>query len=217
MNKATKLIIAGAALIAIILLYPRLAPLINQETLRQALAPFGIFAPLAFALIYIIAGLLFLPVSALSIAAGALFGTWWGLIIVLFSATAAAALAFIIGRPCCDLLPRAKRGIVQKLQHLVERRLEKSTFHTVFILRLLYVPYMGLSYAAGLVRACEFWPFVWATFLTNIVGSFVFVYLGSQLGKGLTALIIPAALIALSLLVPYVVKRFVKKGTGHGR
>ncbi len=211
MNKAAKWIIAILVVIAVILLYPRIQPFLNQQTLQQAIAPFGVFAPLAFGVIYIVAGLVFLPVSALSIAAGALFGTFWGLIIVLFSATIAAALAFLIARPCCNLLPQAKQGIIKKLQQTVEHRLETSTFQTIFILRLLYLPYMALSYAAGLVRTCKFWPFVWATFLTNIVGSFVFVYFGSQIGKGLTALIIPAILIVLSMLIPYVVKKFVKK------
>ncbi len=209
MKKITKCILAVAIITAFIILYPYLSDLANVDVLRNTIEPFGVFASLAFAIIYIIAGLLFLPLSVFSIAAGTVFGLWQGLIIVLISATIAAAVSFIIARQFT--LPEAKRGIIQKLQKTVERYLEKNTFQAIFILRLLYLPYIALSYAAGLVKACTFWPFVWATFLTNIVGSFVFVYFGDQLGRGLSALIIPVILIALSLLIPYVTRKLSKK------
>lgn len=211
MKKTTKWIVAALILVAVLLLYPQIRPLLNQQTLKQTIVPFGVFAPIAFGIIYIVAGLLFLPLSALSVIAGILFGILGGLATVLISATIAAALAFLIARPCCDLLPRARQGIIRKLQHTVEHRLKHNTFQTIFILRLLYMPYIGLSYAAGLVRTSKFWPFVWATFLTNIIGSFVFVYLGNQLSKGFTALIIPVILIALSLLIPHLIKKMIKK------
>lgn len=212
MKNAGKLLIAIVFIILFLLIYPNLAPLVDDiDALRSTLAPFGWLASLTFIVISIIAGILFLPLSAFAVAGGILFGTLWGLLLVLFAATISAALAFLIARQFSDLVPRAKKGFIQKLQRAIERRLHKNTFQTIFVLRLLYLPYIGLSFAAGLVRTCKFWPFVWATFFTNIVGSFVFVYFGDQLGRGIHAFIIPAILIALSMLIPYIIKKFVKK------
>lgn len=211
MNKWAKWLIAVIVLAIIIWLYPKLLPYADVDALRELLAPFGALASALFVIIYIIAGLLFLPLSAFSIAAGILFGTLWGLVIVLFAATATGALAFIISRQFSTLLPQAKAGIIKKMQKAIEKRLHRNTFQTIFILRLLYMPYIFLSFAAGLVKTCKFWPFIGATFVTNIIGSFIFVYLGDQLSKGLTALIIPVILIILSLMIPYVVKKFIKK------
>jgi len=211
MKKQWKFVLAGILLIVLVLLYPRISTLTDVDALRASLAPFGWLAALVFFFIYIIAGIMFLPLSVFSIAAGILFGLLWGLIIVLIAATIAAALSFLIARQFSSMIPRFKKGVIQKLQHTVELYLGKNTFQAIFILRLLYLPYIGLSFAAGLVRTCKFWPFVLATFLTNIVGSFVFVYFGDQFGRGLRALIIPVILIGLSLLIPYIVKRFTKK------
>jgi len=211
MKKPVKIGLTLAIVILAILFYPRIISVLNVETLRGLIEPFGVFAPLAFGVLYIVAGIFFIPLSVFSIAGGVLFGTLWGLLVVLLSATISAAAAFFIARQFSSKVPQAQKGIIQKLQKTVEKRLEKSTFQTIVILRLLYMPYIALSYAAGLVKTCKFWPYIVATFFTNIVGSFVFVYLGDQLDKGLTALIIPVVLILLTLLIPKIVKKFVKK------
>ena len=208
MKKAWKFALIGIFLLMLIFIYPKISEFTDVEALRNTLETFGWLAALVFSVIYIIAGILLLPLSVFSIAAGTLFGLFWGLIIVLISATISAALSFIIARQFTSFVPRFKKGFIQKLQNTVEKYLEKNTFQAIFILRLLYLPYIGLSFAAGLVRKCKFWPFVLATFLTNIIGSFVFVYFGDQLGRGLKALIIPVILIGLSLLIPYIVKKF---------
>lgn len=211
MNKYLKWALFGLAVILGIIFYPKLSAIANVDALRTTIEPYGVLAPVLFGIIYIISGLLFLPLSVFSVAGGILFGTLNGLIIVLIAATIAGALAFLISRQFSNYIPEAKAGLIHKLQNTVEKRLEKNTFQAIAILRLLYLPYIGLSYAAGLVKTAQFWPYVWATFLTNIAGSFVFVYLGDQLDKGLTALIIPVVLIALTLLVPKIVKQFVNQ------
>ncbi len=211
MNKITKIIMIITAIIAIIILYSSLKEFADVEYLRQILAPFGIYAVFIFIILYIIAGLMFLPVSAFSIAAGVLFGTLYGLIIALIAATLTAGIAFIIARQFQTLMPKFEAGIIQKIHKKIETTVEKNTFETIFILRLLYLPYMPLSYAAGLVKTCKLTPFLTATFITNIAGSFVFVYLGNQLGKGWKALIIPAILIIASMLIPRITKIFVKQ------
>jgi len=215
MNIMTKRILRWSigifALALLVFYYPQVSSWLNVENVRSFIDQFGALAPLAFITLYVIAGLFFLPLTIFSIAGGVLFGALWGTIIVLTSATLVGAFAFLIARQFSHLIPQAKAGIIFKLQDTVEKRLEKSTFQSIMILRLLYMPYIALSYAAGLVKTAQFWPFVGATFLTNIIGSFVFVYLGDQIDKGLAALAIPVVLIGLTLLIPKITKWFLKK------
>src|SRR5687767_11779959 len=61
----------------------------------QTVEGLGRWAPIAFGGIYIIAGLLFIPVAALTLAAGALFGPWVGTLLASAAATTSAVLAFL--------------------------------------------------------------------------------------------------------------------------
>lgn len=203
-----KLLIIGVVIAIGILLYPYLVEIANLENLRGFVYKFGFFAPVAFSVIYIFAGLLFVPLSLFSIAGGVLFGTIKGTLIIVLAATIAAMLSFILARPFNSLIPRSEAGIIQKLQQRIEKQLHKNTFQTILILRLLFPPYILFSYACGLVRTCKFWPYSSATFFSNIVGSFVFVYLGASLDKGLQALILPVILVALVIFIPKVVRKF---------
>ncbi|MBI4441355.1 TVP38/TMEM64 family protein [Candidatus Woesearchaeota archaeon] len=193
----------------IIILYPWLTSL-DVHSLRTLLAPFGILAPAVFIGLYIIAGLFLAPLSLFSIAAGILFGTLWGFAIVLCAATASAILAFLIGRFFAECIPRANKGTLQQVQEKIERHMAAKTFHTILILRLIFLPYIELSYAAGLVKTCRFWPFVVATFLATMIGSFVFVYLGAHLGSGWRTYILPIVLVGVSFLLPFVI-RWIRK------
>ncbi len=58
----------------------------------------GVWGPILFGLVYAAAALLFVPGSALTLAAGAVFGLLWGTITVSVASTTAAALAFLIAR-----------------------------------------------------------------------------------------------------------------------
>lgn len=203
--------ILGIIIVLGIVFYPNLTANANVEALRSIIEPYGILAPAIFALIYIVSGIFFLPLTVFSVAGGVLFGTFGGLITVLISATLVGAFAFLIARQFNKYIPKAKAGVIYKLENTIEKQLDQSTFQTTMVLRLLYMPYIALSYATGLVKTAKFWPYLGATFLTNIAGSFVFVYLGDQLDKGLTALIIPLVLIALTLLIPKIAKRLIKQ------
>ena len=69
MKKQWKFVLAGILLIVLVLLYPRISTLTDVDALRASLAPFGWLAALVFFFIYIIAGIMFLPLSVFSIAA----------------------------------------------------------------------------------------------------------------------------------------------------
>ncbi|MCH8316837.1 MAG: TVP38/TMEM64 family protein, partial [Planctomycetes bacterium] len=58
----------------------------------------GVWGPLAFGLVYILATVLLLPASALTLAGGAVFGLGTGTVTVSVASTIGAGLAFLIAR-----------------------------------------------------------------------------------------------------------------------
>jgi len=68
------------------------------DVLGAVVQDMGIWDPLMFALVYVVATVLMLPGAALTLAAGAIFGLVWGTVAVSIGSTTGAALAFLIGR-----------------------------------------------------------------------------------------------------------------------
>src|SRR5437588_1759664 len=72
-----------------------------RELLRSTLAwigNLGAWGPLLFIAIYIVASVLFIPASVLTLGAGALFGIVRGSLYVIIGATLGATAAFLVGR-----------------------------------------------------------------------------------------------------------------------
>ncbi|MEM8964077.1 MAG: VTT domain-containing protein [Acidobacteriota bacterium] len=183
---------------------------LSRDWIEGQMEAFGPWAPIAYGLLYFIAAMLLAPVSVLTVLAGTLFGKVLGTTVVVTAATIAAALAFLISRFFGTGLSEwlAKREKAGPLVGKVESLVEKHGFLAFFIIRSLMLHYMFVSYAAGLVRSARLWDFTLATFLTNCIFSFVFVYLGSSLTEGWTAMIIPIILVVLVSQVPRLMRRF---------
>jgi len=186
--------------------YTPLAGFLQPSNLRSWIEGFGIFGPVIYGLLYVMLTVVLFPASVLTIMGGVIFGTLLGMFYTIIAATLAATVAFYIAK-------YFGRGVVErflkgKLKTL-DKKLEKGGFYTMVILRLLYIPYIPLSYAAGFskMRARDF---VLATFLTNIPGSFAFSYLGGSLGDP-RSIVFAVILVILVLMIPKVVKRFQKK------
>jgi len=151
-----------------------------------------------------------LPAVLFTVLAGVLFGILWGTVYVVIAATIAAIIGFQIARKF-KITSKSRNKIIRKLVDQCDNHCRNNGLQAFIILRLLYLPYMPLSYAAGLVKSARLRDFTVATFLTNIIGSFTFVYFGSNLDKGLKGLLLPGILIALTLLIPRIVKKFKKE------
>src|SRR5437667_11929814 len=68
------------------------------EDLQRWIDGMGALGPVIFVAIYIVAGLAFVPASALTLAAGAIFGVGLGLLLASLSSTTVVFLAFLIAR-----------------------------------------------------------------------------------------------------------------------
>ncbi len=145
------------------------------------------WGPLAFLLASLVRPLVLFPASVLTIAAGVLFGPVTGVALVVIGANASALLAYAVGR----LLGPAHGGTDvdpdgdpehASLVARWGRRMRERSFETVFVMRLLFLPYDLVNYASGALRI-RWTSFLLATVLGTLPGTISFVLLGSSLER----------------------------------
>lgn len=141
----------------------------------------GVWGPLIFAGVYALWTVAALPGSALTLAAGAVFGLWIGAASVIVGATIGAALAFLIARHLArDRVERMTRNS-PKLRAVYDA-IGEGGWKIVAMLRLSpALPFNVQNYFYG-VTAIGFWPCVLATMVFIIPGTFMFVYFGYVAG-----------------------------------
>lgn len=158
-----------------------LAPrLLNLVAHIQGVGP---AAPVAFIFIYAFAVVALIPASLLTIAGGAVFGLFRGVIYSLIGATLGSTGAFLIGRYA------ARRLVVRRLAAMprfaaIERAVSARGRRIVLLLRLSpVVPFNFLNYALGLTTI-SVWDFMFAS-LGTVPGAFVYTYAGKVTGEAL--------------------------------
>jgi uncharacterized membrane protein YdjX (TVP38/TMEM64 family) len=145
---------------------------LTAEVLGALLKRAGVWAPLAFVIVYTAGVCLFVPGTILTALGAAIFGAYWGFLYVWLGAMAGSVLAFFIGR----YLGRdfAASLIGDKLQ-TYDEAIERNGFATVLYLRLLYFPFTPMNFGMGLTRV-RFWDYFSGTALGIIVGTFIFTF-----------------------------------------
>jgi len=178
----------------------------------------GVWGLVVFAAVYILATVLFIPGSPLTLAAGAFFGLLWGTVAVSVGSTVGAALAFLIARYL------ARRRVEQKLADFpkfkaVDQAVSEGGWKIVALLRLSpAIPFNVQNYLYGLT-AIGFWPCVLASWVAMLPGTFMYVYFGYAGRAGLAAAAgeaqgrTPAqwAMLAVGLVATIVVTVYVTK------
>lgn len=144
----------------------------------------GWWGPAVFVLVYAIAAVLMVPGSALTLAAGTLFGVVAGTGIVSLASTLGAAAAFLVGR----FLARdaiAARTAANPAFAALDRALGRQGWKIVMLARLSPLfPYTLLNYAFALTRV-SFGRYVLASWAGMLPGTLLYVYLGSLARAGL--------------------------------
>lgn len=155
------------------------------KSLQQWIESLGAFGPILFAFVYVVASLLFVPASALTLAAGAVFGLGWGLLLVSFASTVTAACAFLIARHIArEKLERWARK--HDRFAALDRAIGEGNWKIVVLLRLSpIIPFNLSNYLFGLTKL-DFWPYVLASWIGMLPGTFVYVYLGSLGAAGVS-------------------------------
>ncbi len=166
----------------------------QQAVLEAWRAGQPLLAASAFFAIYVALTGLSVPGAALlTLAAGALFGVFWGTVIVSFASTLGATLAFLASR---FLLRDWVRGRLSTQVAAIDRGVAAEGALFLFTLRLLpVVPFFAINLAMGLT-AMRAWTFYWVSQLGMLAGTLVYVNAGTQLG----ALESPAGILSPALI-----------------
>ncbi len=139
------------------------------------LGPFGI---VVFALVYAAATVLLIPGSALTIAAGLVFGVGLGFVAAWSGAVLGSALAFLIGRHAARSKIEEKTRGDSKFK-AIDEAIGKQGWKIVGLLRLSpLIPFNVSNYFYGITKV-GFWPYVFASAGGMIPGTLLYVYLGA--------------------------------------
>ncbi|HAC63069.1 MAG TPA: TVP38/TMEM64 family protein [Cyanothece sp. UBA12306] len=149
---------------------------IDPEKLQAWLNKMGIWAPIIYIILYIIATLLILPSTPLNLSGGALFGTWWGTLWTTVAAILAAVIAFAFTRTM------GREYIARKLAgkwEAMDAEMHHGGFFYMFAIRLLpIIPYGIVNFAAGLT-SIRFRDYFLGTAIGTVPGIVPFVMMGA--------------------------------------
>ncbi len=151
----------------------------NRENLHDFIGGFGPWAPLAYALIYLVSSPIPFLAPVLSAVGGLLFGTLWGTALVMLSAAGSAFVPFYMARQLGrDWVESKLEG--KKLDEIYKQSEGGKGFTFIMLMRLIPVlPWEVQNYVAGLTKVSPL-TFVAGTLVGIIPGSFSLVFLGAS-------------------------------------
>jgi pyruvate/2-oxoglutarate dehydrogenase complex dihydrolipoamide dehydrogenase (E3) component/uncharacterized membrane protein YdjX (TVP38/TMEM64 family) len=210
------LLLMALAIVAFVVL--DLGRFLSFEQLKASQASFSqlhVEQPFTVAAVYF---LLYLAATALSIpgatiitlAGGAIFGLWQGLLIVSFASSIGATLAFLASR---FVLRDWVEGRFGKRLADINAGVDKEGAFYLFTLRLIpVVPFFLINLLIGLTRM-KVWTFYGVSQLGMLAGTAVFVNAGTQLAQldSVQGILSPALLGSFVLLgiFPLIARRIV--------
>ncbi len=161
-----------------------------------------------FFLVYVAITSLSLPgVAVLTLAAGAIFGMLWGVVIVCLASSIGATLAFLAARFVLRDWVQARYG--DRLKR-VNEGIEKEGPFYLFALRLVPAfPLFAVNMLMGLTPI-RFWTYLWVSQVAMFAGTCVFVYAGTKLGELRFSTGLLAALVLVGFF-PLIVKRMLRR------
>lgn len=172
------------------------------------------FGPLVYILAYTIRPITFFPGTLLTILSGVFFGLWGGIVYTIIAANLSASLAYGVGRFFGKNLKLEDTQLGNWIQAL-----QKNPFEAVLTTRLIFLPFDGVSYAAGILKL-PFFAFLFATIIGTLLGIATFVAIGASLDinsfteNGFSTDVIDAKFIGISIIVfalSLVVSKLLKK------
>jgi len=180
------------------------ASLLEPERLRHLVEGHGVLGPVLFILLYGVTPVLFLPGLPMAVAAGVLFGPFWGVVYAITGATLGASASFLVARYL------ARDWVEKKLAGPMWRKLDRQVgeqgWKIVAVTRLVPLfPFNLLNYAFGLTKV-PFLHYVVASFFCMLPACIAFIVFSSSLPQLLKGKVSPAtvgglvAIVALSVV-----------------
>ncbi|EAT11181.1 FAD-dependent oxidoreductase [Bermanella marisrubri] len=154
----------------------------------------------AFFVIYVAVTALSLPGAAvMTLAAGAIFGLAWGLLLVSFASSIGATLAFLVSRYLLHDTVQQRFG--DRLKAINEGIKKEGAFY-LFTLRLVPIfPFFLINLVMGLTPI-KAWTFYWVSQVGMFAGTIVYVNAGTQLAQidSLSGILSPDLILSFALL-----------------
>jgi pyruvate/2-oxoglutarate dehydrogenase complex dihydrolipoamide dehydrogenase (E3) component/uncharacterized membrane protein YdjX (TVP38/TMEM64 family) len=163
----------------------------REQPLLTALGYFGLYI--------VVTGLSLPGAAIMTLAGGALFGFWTGLLLVSFASSIGATVAFMVARV---LLRDWVQGRFQRQLRSLDAAFEKDGAFYLFTLRLVPVfPFFVINLVMGLLPIGA-WRFYWVSQLGMLAGTAVYVNAGTRLGQleGLSGIVSAPLLLSFALL-----------------
>ncbi len=186
---------------------------LNVAKLGALLPAAGLWAPLAFILVYAVGVCLFVPGTLLTGLGAAIFGPYWGFLYVWVAAMLGAAGGFLIGR---YLGREFAASLIGDRLKKYDDAIERNGFATVLYLRLVYFPFTAMNFGMGLTKV-GFRDYLWGTGLGILVGTFIFTFFVGTIkevwGSGQWAnlltwkVFLSLGLFAFSLFIPKIINK----------
>ena len=153
----------------------------SQASFNQLYAQQPLVVAAVYFGVYVLATALSFPGAVIiTLAGGAVFGLWWGLLIVSFASTLGATLAFLASRFVLRDWVESRFG--QRLAD-INAGVDKEGAFYLFTLRLIpVVPFFLINLLMGLTRM-KTWTYYWVSQLGMLAGTAVYVNAGTQLAQ----------------------------------
>jgi uncharacterized membrane protein YdjX (TVP38/TMEM64 family) len=170
-----------ALIIIVVALFLAMRFLPIQQWLRNFndwVSQMGVAGIFIFIGVYAVATVLLASGAILTIGAGFAFGLWKGFLAVSVGATLGASLAFLVARFIArDKVEAIAKGN-EKFRN-IDNAIAKQGAKLVFLLRLSpVIPFNLSNYFYGLTSV-KFWPYVLASWIGMMPGTFLYVYIGT--------------------------------------
>ena len=215
MNKKIGIVIVIAALVAAFFAFDLGQYLsleyfqAQQEAIQLYYQENPVTTGLIYFVIYMVVFALALPAGAiLSLAGGAIFGLFWGTVLVSFASSIGSTISFLISRLLLRDWVQQKFG--SKLKSINEGVEKEGAFY-LFTLRMVpaFAPAV-INLTMGLTKM-KVVTFYIVSQLGMLLGTMVYIYAGTQFGKPLDSIVTPELLFAFALLgiFPLVAKKIV--------
>ena len=136
------------------------------------------YAPVFYVILYTLRPLLFFPATLLTLLSGFLFGPT-AILYTIIGSNASAMVAYGVGQYFGqDILDNPDNaGVIQRYT----QRMRENSFETVLIMRLIFLPYDLVNYAAGFLKI-NWKAFITATAIGSVPGTISIVLLGASFG-----------------------------------
>lgn len=173
-----KLVIVAVVIALLYLGYKHLP--INEwlQTVLDKVDQMGVWGPIVYILVYIVAVVFLIPASLLTLSAGTLFGPVMGTVYVSIASTLGAGAAFIVGRTIARKWVEGKVKDNPKFEAL-DGAVAREGWKMVGLSRLSPVfPYTLTNYLFGLTKV-KFWHYFIASWIGMLPGTALYVLVGS--------------------------------------